>query len=99
MRSELIQPLGIRFSKDGSAASLRSAAPTASPSSMSRSSIVTDYILVGQRPWHMEMSPDGSKLYAANGLTNDLTIIDVATLKALQSVPVGRLPWGIALKP
>ena len=48
---------------------------------------------------HMEMSPDGSKLYTANGLTNDVTIIDVATLKAEKSVPVGRLPWGIAIKP
>ena len=60
---------------------------------------VTNYILVGQRPWHMETSPDGSKLYVANGLTNDVTIIDVATLKAEKSVSVGRLPWGIAIKP
>jgi YVTN family beta-propeller protein len=60
---------------------------------------VTGYILVGQRPWHMELSPDGATLYTANGLTNDLTIIDVATLKAERSVPVGRLPWGIALTP
>jgi YVTN family beta-propeller protein len=28
----------------------------------------------------------------ANGLTNDMTVIDVATLKAEKSVPVGRLP-------
>jgi len=60
---------------------------------------VKDYILVGQRPWHMEMGPDGKKLYVANGLTNDLTVIDVATLKAEKSVPVGRLPWGVAIKP
>ena len=38
VRSELIQPMGIRFSKDRSAVSLRSDAPTASPSSTSRSS-------------------------------------------------------------
>jgi YVTN family beta-propeller protein len=30
---------------------------------------VTDYILVGQRPWHLELSPDHKKLYVANGLT------------------------------
>jgi YVTN family beta-propeller protein len=58
---------------------------------------VKDYILVGQRPWHLELSPDQSKLYVANGLTNDMTIIDVASLKAEKSVPVGRLlgawPW------
>ena len=60
---------------------------------------VKDYILVGQRPWHMEMHPDGSKLYVANGLTNDLTMIDVPSLKAEKSIPVGRLPWGVAIKP
>jgi YVTN family beta-propeller protein len=32
-------------------------------------------------------------------LTNDLTVIDVPTLKAEKSVPVGRLPWGVAIKP
>ena len=40
-----------------------------------------------------------SKLYVANGLTNDMTVIDVATLKAEKSVPVGRLPWGVAIMP
>ena len=52
---------------------------------------VKDYILVGQRPWHLELSPDQKKLYVANGLTNDMTIIDVDSLKAEKSVPVGRL--------
>ena len=60
---------------------------------------VKDYILVGQWPWHLELSPDHSKLYVANGLTNDMTIIDVASLKAEKSVPVGRLPWGVAVVP
>jgi YVTN family beta-propeller protein len=60
---------------------------------------VTDYILVGQRPWHGELSTDGTKYYVANGLTNDLTVVDVASLKAEKSVPVGRLPWGVAVMP
>jgi YVTN family beta-propeller protein len=47
----------------------------------------------------MALSPDGSKLYTANGLTNDMTVIDVGSLKAEKSVPVGRLPWGIVIKP
>jgi YVTN family beta-propeller protein len=47
---------------------------------------------VDQRPWHLEIDPEGKKLYVANGLTNDMTVIDVATLKAEKSVPVGRLP-------
>ena len=60
---------------------------------------VKNYILVGQRPWHGEISPDGKKYYVANGLTNDLTVIDVESLKAEKSVPVGRLPWGVAIMP
>ena len=52
-----------------------------------------------QRPWHGEFSPDGKKYFVANGLTNDITIIDVDTLKAEKSVPVGRLPWGVAVMP
>lgn len=44
----------------------------------------------------MEIDPSGEKLYVANGLTNDMTIIDVASLKPEKSVPVGRLPWGVA---
>lgn len=62
-----------------------------------RSPGAKDYILVGQRPWHGEMGPDGKKYYVANGLTNDLTVIDVDTLRAEKSVPVGRLPWGVAI--
>jgi YVTN family beta-propeller protein len=60
---------------------------------------VKDYILVGQRPWHGELSPDGKKYFVANGLTNDITIIDVDSLKPEKSVPVGRLPWGVAVMP
>ena len=99
MRSELIQPLGIRFSKDGKRGFVALGRANRIAVIDVEKLEVTNYILVGQRPWHMEMSPDGSKLYAANGLTNDVTIIDVATLRAEQSVPVGRLPWGIAIKP
>jgi len=28
-----------------------------------------------------------------------MTVIDVASLKAEKSVPVGRLPWGVAVVP
>jgi YVTN family beta-propeller protein len=34
-----------------------------------------------------------------SNLTNDVTIINVGTLKAEKSVPVGRLPWGVAVVP
>ncbi len=43
---------------------------------------VRDYVLVGQRPWHMDLSPDGAKLYVGQRADNDMTIIDVPSLTA-----------------
>lgn len=95
--ADLIQPVGIRFSKDGKLAFVALGPANRLAVVDAQTYDVKDYILVGQRPWHMEV--DGTKLYVANGLTNDMTVIDIPTLKAEKSVPVGRLPWGVAIKP
>jgi PQQ-dependent catabolism-associated beta-propeller protein len=99
IQPELIQPVGIVFSKDGKVAFV-------ALSHANRIAVVdtstlapTTYILVGERPWHMALDPDGSKLYVANGNTNDLTVIDTASLKAIRSVNVGQLPWGVVTMP
>jgi YVTN family beta-propeller protein len=99
VRPELLQPVGMEFSKDGkylfAALGPGNRVAVIDPKTYE----VKQYILVGQRPWHLELSPDQSKLYVANGLTNDMTIVDIASLKAEKSVPVGRLPWGVAVIP
>ena len=94
---DLIQPVGIRFSKDGKLAFVALGPANRVAVVDAETYEVKDYILVGQRPWHMEVL--GTKLYVANGQTNDMTVIDIPALKAEKSVPVGRLPWGIAIKP
>lgn len=99
VRPDLIQPVGMRMSQDGTIAFVALGPSNRVAVVDTKTFAVKDYILVGQRPWHMELHPDGSKLYVANGLTNDMTVIDVATLKTERSVPVGRLPWGIAIAP
>jgi ABC transporter substrate binding protein (PQQ-dependent alcohol dehydrogenase system) len=99
VRPELLQPVGMLFSKDGNL--LFAALGPANRVAVidTKTYAVKQYILVGQRPWHMALDPDGTKLYVANGLTNDVTVVDVETLKAEKSVPVGRLPWGVAVMP
>ena len=54
-------------------------------------------ILVGKRPWGLTLSRDESTLYVANGLGDDITVIDTKTRKAKISVPVGRIPYGVAV--
>ena len=54
-----------------------------------------DYILVGRRPWGLRLTKDEHKLYVANGLSDDLSIIDTATGRVSKTVPVGMVPYGI----
>ena len=82
VRPESLQPVGMEFTKDGkylfAALGPANRVAVIDPKTYE----VKEYILVGQRPWHLELSPDQSKLYVANGLTNDMTVIDVTSLKA-----------------
>ena len=52
---------------------------------------------MGKRVWHVALDAAETKLYAVNGLSDDLTIIDVASAKALKTVKVGRVPYGVVV--
>ena len=56
---------------------------------------VTKYLLVGQRVWHMAFTPDEKYLLVTNGVSNDVSVIDVAAQKVIKTIQVGELPWGI----
>jgi PQQ-dependent catabolism-associated beta-propeller protein len=60
---------------------------------------VVDYLPVGQRVWHLEFSPDQKRLYTANGISGDVSIIDLENHKVRKPVPVGLSPLSIAVKP
>ena len=46
------------------------------------------------------IAPDGSKVYVANSLSNDVSVIDTATNTLIGSpIPVGSLPIGVAITP
>ena len=58
---------------------------------------VKKYLLVGQRVWHMAFTPDERYLLTTNGVSNDISVIDVANLKVIKSIQVGELPWGVTI--
>lgn len=60
---------------------------------------VEDYILVGRRVWHMDFNEDRSLLFTTNGVSGDVTVVDVASRKAIKTIKVGRFPWGAAFRP
>jgi len=51
-----------------------------------------DTIKVGTRPWGIVISPDGKLLYSANGPSNDVQVVDLATDKELTRVKAGSGP-------
>jgi len=60
---------------------------------------VRNTIKVGARPWGITFSPDEKLLFVANGPSNDISIVDLATEKEVARVPVGQSPWGVAILP
>src|SRR5881296_2733703 len=54
-------------------------------------------IPVGNRAWGIALDPSGSKLYTANGASNDVSVIDLKSRKELRRIKVGDGPSGIAV--
>jgi len=54
---------------------------------------------VGWYPRGIAISPDGKKLYTANGPSDDVTIIDVASRKIEGHVAVPGGPWDVVVVP
>jgi YVTN family beta-propeller protein len=99
VRTEFIQPEGIRFAKEGDVAFVALGRANHVAIVDMKTFEVRGYIEVGHRVWQLGLSPDGTTLYAVNGLTSDVSVIAVPTRKVRQTIKVGQLPWGIAISP
>jgi PQQ-dependent catabolism-associated beta-propeller protein len=94
-----IQAVGINLTADGTKAFIDLGPANRVAVVDPKTFDVQKYLLVGQRVWHGDFSPDQKLLYTANGLSNDMSVIDVDALTVTQSVPVGQSPWGIVVAP
>ncbi len=54
---------------------------------------------VGDRPWGIGLSLDGTRLYTANGTSHDMSIVDIATGNVDKRVHIGVSPWGVVVAP
>lgn len=94
-RPEDVTPVGMTITRDGSKVliTLGRANHVAIVETSSRE--VLQYVLVGSRTWDVDLTRDEKTAYVANGLSDDITVIDMATMRAVLSVPVGRTPHSI----
>jgi PQQ-dependent catabolism-associated beta-propeller protein len=90
-----VTPVGMTMTRDGKSAivGLGRANHVAFVDTATRK--VEDYVLVGSRAWGVALSPDEQTLYVANGLSDDLSIVDMESRKAIRAVPVGRVPHSV----
>jgi YVTN family beta-propeller protein len=93
VRTADITPVGITMSRDGKRAfvAMGRANHVAFIDVASRK--LTDAVLVGKRAWHVALNRAQTQLVVVNGLSDDVTIVDVAAAKAIKSIPVGRVPY------
>ena len=54
---------------------------------------ITDYVLVGSRAWGVTLTQDESTVLVANGLSDDISIVDEESRRVIKSVRVGRVPY------
>jgi PQQ-dependent catabolism-associated beta-propeller protein len=94
-----IQPVGIRLTDDGRYAFVALGPANHVAVVDARSYEVLDYLLVGRRVWHMAFARNGELLLTTNGVSGDVTVIDVEALKPIKTIKVGRYPWGVAVAP
>ena len=98
IRSEAIQPVGVRITGDGKLAFVALGPANRVAVIDAERFAVRKYLLVGQRVWQLAFSPDESKLFTTNGVSKAVSVIDVKRLKVVKSITVGRFPWGIVVK-
>lgn len=99
LTASTIQPVGIVFSPASERAFVALGPANRVAVIDTGAFAVTSYILVGQRVWHLALDAAQGLLLTTNGLSNDVTAIDIASLRPIKSVKVGRQPWGIAVRP
>ncbi len=95
---EALQPVGVKITKDRTKAFVALGPANRVALIDAQTFEVEDYLLVGQRVWQLAFSPDQKFLYSTNGVSNDISVIDVDAGKVIKSVKVGSYPWGVAVK-
>lgn len=59
---------------------------------------MTAKIPTGVRVWGIALSRDGRKLYAANSLSNTISVIDTATKRVVRTIRTDDGPWALTLQ-
>lgn len=94
-----IQPVGIKLTDDGKYAFIALGPANHVAVVDAKTYEVLDYLLVGRRVWQLAFADNQSKLLTTNGVSGDVSVIEVNKLKVVKTIKAGRYPWGVVVKP
>lgn len=92
-----VTPVGLVISRDGTTmyVSLGRANHVAYVDVATRA--IEGYTIVGSRAWNVTLNADESLLYVANGLSDDLSIIQLPQRRNIRSIAIGRVPYAVVI--
>jgi PQQ-dependent catabolism-associated beta-propeller protein len=92
-----ITPVGIVMNREGTRAfvSLGKANHVAFVDVATRK--VTNQVLVGKRAWGVGLDKAQKTLFVVNGLSDDMTIVDIDSAKPVKTVKMGRVPHSVVV--
>ncbi|MDO8327382.1 MAG: PQQ-dependent catabolism-associated beta-propeller protein [Cypionkella sp.] len=94
-RAEDVTPVGMTITKDGSKVLITLGRANHLAIVDAKTYEVLQYVLVGSRAWDVDLTSDEKTAFVANGLSDDITVVDMASMTPVQSLPVGRTPHSI----
>ena len=94
-RPEDVTPVGMAITQDGAKLLITLGRANHVAIIDAKSREVLQYVLVGSRAWDVDLTSDEKTAYVANGLSDDITVIDMATMTPVLSLRVGRTPHSI----
>ncbi|GKY88455.1 PQQ-dependent catabolism-associated beta-propeller protein [Sinisalibacter aestuarii] len=96
-RPEDVTPVGMAVTADGSRGLISLGRANHIAVIDAHSKEVIEYVLVGERAWSVALNRDESLAVVANGLSDDITLVDMETLRPVRSIPVGRVPHTVVI--
>ncbi|MBI4923516.1 MAG: PQQ-dependent catabolism-associated beta-propeller protein [Devosia nanyangense] len=96
-REEDVTPVGMAITRDGSKILLSLGRANHIAIIDAHTHDVLKYVLVGKRAWSIDLSKDEKIAIVANGLSDDITIVDMASMSAVKSLPIGRVPHSVVI--
>jgi PQQ-dependent catabolism-associated beta-propeller protein len=96
-REQDVTPVGMTSLKDDSKVLLSLGRANHIAILDARSHDVLAFVLTGKRCWSIDLSRDEKTAIVANGLSDDITVVDMQTMQPVQSLPIGRVPHTVVI--